>query len=76
MKYSLFCSNDNTEDYLLNSDNNPLNGASYSITVTKCKGDGCASGDEINRFVNNVVILTSAVFDSIDFSIRDRKPVF
>ena len=51
-------------------------GSSLSLMITKCKGEGCASGDEINRYIDRLYVTPFGVYDILQFTNRVGKPVF
>ena len=51
-------------------------GSAVALVISKCKGEGCASGDEINRYIDRLYVTPFGVYDILQFTNRVGKPVF
>ena len=68
--------NDNISNLLLQNQISDQKGHGISLMIKKCDGDGCASGDEINRYINRLFVGVRGVVDILQFTQRVDKPVF
>ena len=55
---------------------NAPEGKSASLMILRCMGKGCASEDEIDKYVEKILVNSNGIFDLVEFTKRVGKPVF
>ena len=50
----------------------------FNLAIEKCSGNKCAKKDEIDKYINKILIIVSAIYQQTDFEKRgyDNIPVF